>query len=149
MTSPPDRPLEEQIAEWRAYLRRRQGVHRSDVEELEGHLRDQLVALTEAGLSGDEAFLVAVKRMGSVGLKVAMLAQGACDLYLATTVVKEWDMCAPHALLLEAGGKLTDPCGDDILYNKPEIGTCRGLVGSNGLIHTQIVETVAPFLDGL
>jgi hypothetical protein len=36
------------------------------VEELEGHLRDQLVALTEAGLAGDEAFLIAVKRMGSL-----------------------------------------------------------------------------------
>ena len=36
------------------------------MEELEGHLRDQLTALTEAGLTGDEAFLVAVKRMGSL-----------------------------------------------------------------------------------
>ena len=36
------------------------------MKELEGHLRDQLVALTEAGLTGDEAFLVAVKRMGSL-----------------------------------------------------------------------------------
>ena len=36
------------------------------MEELEGHLRDQLAALTEAGLAGDEAFLVAVKRMGSL-----------------------------------------------------------------------------------
>ena len=61
-----DGPLEEQIAQWRAYLRRRQGLHGSDVEELEGHLRDQLMALTEAGLAGDEAFLVAVKRMGSL-----------------------------------------------------------------------------------
>jgi hypothetical protein len=61
-----DQPLEEQIAQWRAYLRRWQAVNRPDVEELEGHLRDQLAALTEAGLSGDEAFLVAVKRMGSL-----------------------------------------------------------------------------------
>lgn len=66
MTTFADRPLEEQIAQWRAYLRRRQGVHGPDVEELEGHLRDQLLALTEAGLAGDEAFLVAVKRMGSL-----------------------------------------------------------------------------------
>jgi hypothetical protein len=66
MTTFADQPLEEQIAQWRAYLRRRQGVHSPDVEELEGHLRDQLAALTEAGLSGDEAFLVAVKRMGSL-----------------------------------------------------------------------------------
>ena len=66
MTTFADRPLEEQIAQWRAYLRRRQALHGPDVEELEGHLRDQLAALTEAGLSGDEAFLVAVKRMGSL-----------------------------------------------------------------------------------
>jgi len=66
MTTFADQQLEDQIAEWRAYVRRRQVLHRPDVEELEGHLRDQLSALTEAGLSGDEAFLVAVKRMGSL-----------------------------------------------------------------------------------
>jgi hypothetical protein len=66
MTTFADRPLEDQIAQWRAYVRRRPALHGPDVEELEGHLRDQLVALTEAGLAGDEAFLVAVKRMGSL-----------------------------------------------------------------------------------
>src|SRR5688500_19226053 len=66
MTAVADQPLEDQIAQWRTYLRHRQAVHRPDVEELEGHLRDQLAALTAAGLSGDEAFLVAVKRMGSL-----------------------------------------------------------------------------------
>src|SRR5437762_4236639 len=66
MTTFADQPLEEQIAQWRAYVRRRQTIHGPDVEELEGHLRDQLVALTETGLTGDEAFLVAVKRMGSL-----------------------------------------------------------------------------------
>jgi len=66
MTTFADRPLEEQIAQWRAYVGRRQALHGPDVEELEGHLRDQLAALTESGLAGDEAFLVAVKRMGSL-----------------------------------------------------------------------------------
>jgi len=66
MTTFADRPLEEQIAQWRAYVRRRPALHGPDVEELEGHLRDQLTALTESGLAGDEAFLVAVKRMGSL-----------------------------------------------------------------------------------
>ena len=58
--------LEAQIAQWRAFLRRRQAIHGSDVEELEAHLRDQVAALVEAGLVDDEAFLVAVKRMGSL-----------------------------------------------------------------------------------
>jgi hypothetical protein len=66
MTTFADQPLEQQIAQWREYLRRRQAFHGSDIEELEGHLRDQLTALTEAGLTGEEAFLVAVKRMGSL-----------------------------------------------------------------------------------
>jgi hypothetical protein len=66
MTTFHDQLLEDQIAEWRAYVRRRQALHTLDVEELEGHLRDQLAALIEAGLTGDEAFLVAVKRMGSL-----------------------------------------------------------------------------------
>jgi hypothetical protein len=66
MTTFADQPLEEQIAQWRAYVSRRQALHGPDVEELEGHLRDQLTALTESGLTGDEAFLVAVKRMGSL-----------------------------------------------------------------------------------
>ena len=66
MSNLTDPPLEEQIAQWRAYVRRRQTLHNPDVEELEGHLRDQLGALTEAGLAEGEAFLVAVKRMGSL-----------------------------------------------------------------------------------
>jgi hypothetical protein len=66
MTTFADQLLEEKIAQWRAYVRRRQGLHGPDVEELEGHLRDQLAALTEAGLTRDEAFLVAVKRMGNL-----------------------------------------------------------------------------------
>jgi hypothetical protein len=66
MSVPDHSPLEEQIAQWRGYLLRRRAVHGPDVEELESHLRDQLAALTEAGLTGEEAFLVAVKRMGSL-----------------------------------------------------------------------------------
>ena len=58
--------LEEQIAHWREYLRRRRAIEGPDVEELEDHLRDQVAVLTSAGLAGDEAFLVAVKRMGSL-----------------------------------------------------------------------------------
>ena len=58
--------LEEQIAHWRSYLRHRRAIHGQDIEELEGHLRDQIAGLTDSGLATDEAFLVAVKRMGSL-----------------------------------------------------------------------------------
>jgi hypothetical protein len=67
MSAAPDHaPLEEQIGQWRAYLRRRRAITGPDVEELEAHLRDQVGSLTQAGLSEDESFLVAVKRMGNL-----------------------------------------------------------------------------------
>ncbi|MDP9374315.1 MAG: permease prefix domain 1-containing protein [Chloroflexota bacterium] len=58
--------LEEQIDQWRGYLRRRQAIHAVDVAELEDHLREQVAVLVDAGLATDEAFLVAVKRMGDL-----------------------------------------------------------------------------------
>jgi len=61
-----DAALEEQIDQWRSYLRRRQAIHSVDVAELEDHLREQVAGLVGAGLATDEAFLVAVKRMGSL-----------------------------------------------------------------------------------
>jgi len=66
MTGFADAPLEEQITQWRTYVRRRHTLDRGDVEELEEHLRDELSTLIGSGLQGDEAFLVAVKRMGSL-----------------------------------------------------------------------------------
>ncbi len=89
-----------------------------------------------------------VNRAGSVGVKIGLIAQGVCDLYLATTVSKEWDLCAPHALLVEAGGTLTNLCGEALQYNKAEVMECKGLIGSNGQAHTRIVETLAPLLEG-
>ena len=58
--------VEEQIAQWRAFLRRHRAVDGPNIEELEGHLRDQMAALVDSGLASEEAFLVAVKRMGSL-----------------------------------------------------------------------------------
>jgi hypothetical protein len=58
--------LEEQIAQWRSYLRSRQAIHSVDIAELEDHLREQIAALSAGGLTPDEAFLVAVKRLGSL-----------------------------------------------------------------------------------
>ncbi|HEY6796416.1 MAG TPA: permease prefix domain 1-containing protein [Kineosporiaceae bacterium] len=57
--------LAAQFAEWRAYLGSRRAVHGADVDELEDHLRDTVAELVRVGLRPDEAFLVAVKRMGN------------------------------------------------------------------------------------
>src|ERR671920_1056829 len=58
--------VEPQIAEWRGYVAKAPAVNGRDVDELEAHLRDQITELATAGLTADEAFLVAVKRMGDL-----------------------------------------------------------------------------------
>jgi hypothetical protein len=67
METPPHAvSIEEQIDQWRSYVRRRQALHSIDVTELEEQLRQQVASLVDAGLATDEAFLVAVKRMGNL-----------------------------------------------------------------------------------
>jgi hypothetical protein len=61
-----DAGLEAQIGRWRGYVQRHRVISPLDVDELEDHLRNQVAELEQAGLSGDEAFLVAVKRLGSL-----------------------------------------------------------------------------------
>ncbi|MGV9212612.1 permease prefix domain 1-containing protein [Micromonospora sp. RB23] len=58
--------LEAQVTQWRQYVLRRGTLSPADADELEDHLRGSVDALGAAGLSPDEAFLVAVKRMGSL-----------------------------------------------------------------------------------
>jgi hypothetical protein len=57
--------LETDIARWRAFLGRSTGVAEPDVEELEDHLRGQIADLMTVGLAEDEAFLIALKRLGA------------------------------------------------------------------------------------
>ena len=58
--------LEKQIDAWRAHLRRSRAITGPDAKELEDHIREQIASLCAGGLSQDEAFLVAVKRMGAI-----------------------------------------------------------------------------------
>lgn len=58
--------LEAQIDQWRGFVRRRRAIAPPDIEEMEDHLREQVADLNTGGLDDDEAFLVAVKRMGNL-----------------------------------------------------------------------------------
>jgi len=81
---------------------------------------------------------------GSVGLKVGLIARQLADLYLHPSPgCKEWDLCAPQALLEAAGGRMTDCWGNPLWYNKRDVRAHNGLVASNGTVHDMIVDTVA------
>jgi hypothetical protein len=89
--------LEEQIDQWRSYLRRRQAIHSVDVAELEDHLREQVAVLVDAGLAADEAFLVAVKRMGDLDALSREFAREHSDRLWKQLVVVPSDSGEPRA----------------------------------------------------
>ena len=60
-----DLELEAQIDRWRAYVQVRRAISPTDVDELEDHLRGQVADLRSTGLDDDEAFLIAIKRLGN------------------------------------------------------------------------------------
>ncbi len=62
----PQLELEAQIGRWRGYVQRHQAISPADVDELEDHLREQVGELQASGLDDQEAFLVAIKRLGNV-----------------------------------------------------------------------------------
>jgi hypothetical protein len=63
------------IAEWRAAIERGGAVDGPDADELESHLRDQIAELETAGLTGEEAFQIAVGRLGKVDQLTAEYAR--------------------------------------------------------------------------
>jgi hypothetical protein len=62
----PHAELEAQIGQWRGYVQRRQAISPADIDELEDHLREQIADRQATGLDDEEAFLVAIKRMGNL-----------------------------------------------------------------------------------
>lgn len=56
--------VEKQIEQWRAGMAGSETLGNSTIEELEGHLREQIGDLKASGLSDEEAFLVARRRLG-------------------------------------------------------------------------------------
>jgi 3'(2'), 5'-bisphosphate nucleotidase len=83
--------------------------------------------------------------IGSVGLKLAIIAAGERDLYVnPTSHCSSWDTCAPEAILAEAGGRLSDIHGEPLRYDTELVGHGRGLLASNGLLHDAAVAKLAP-----
>jgi 3'(2'), 5'-bisphosphate nucleotidase len=86
-------------------------------------------------------------RRGSVGVKVGLIIERQCDVYVHLSPrTKQWDTCAPEIILGEAGGLFTDLFGQPLGYNQADVQNRNGLVASNGAAHQSIIEKLAPLL---
>ena len=87
--------------------------------------------------------------VGSVGVKLCLIAMGVRDLYVNPAAkTKAWDTCGPEAILVRAGGRLSDVHGGAIEYTG-DLAHHRGLVASNGHVHDEVTAKLSPLFDHL
>lgn len=78
----------------------------------------------------------------SVGVKVWRMMSGHAGLYVHPRPLAEWDAAAPAAVLIAAGGHVTDLAGAPLRFNSPG-GRCQGLVYSKRADHGTLITRMA------
>ncbi|MBI4435774.1 inositol monophosphatase [Candidatus Uhrbacteria bacterium] len=73
------------------------------------------------------------RRLGSAAIMLASVASGRADSVILTGN-KPWDVVAGALLITEAGGRVTDYCGN------PWTVESEDLVATNGLIHDELIS---------
>lgn len=85
---------------------------------------------------------------GSVGLKIGLIAEQTCDLYIHLSPrTKLWDTCAPQIILEESGGRLTDLFGEEFRYDVEDLQNHGGICATNGAVHEKTIERLRPVLN--
>jgi len=62
-----------------------------------------------------------LRPVGSVAFKLALVAAGRGDVWLSMAPKSEWDVCAGHLLVSEAGGVFTNLAGEERDYNRSDV----------------------------
>jgi myo-inositol-1(or 4)-monophosphatase len=89
--------------------------------------------------------LFRTRPMGSIAYKLAIIALAEADATFTLVPKNEWDICAGVLLVQEAGGTVTHLNGEPVIFNQPQT-LLQGLVSSNGALHSQLLDLIAPRL---
>ena len=86
--------------------------------------------------------------MGSVGCKVASILRGESDIYISMTLPgksapKDWDFAAPAAILVGAGGAITNLDNEELSFNKTNFEQGGIIIAtSNKIFHGEICKQI-------
>ena len=105
---------------------------------------DERITRLEEALGEVEVIL-----SGSAGSKCALIASGAADLYVhPVPYLKEWDTCAPEAMLRAAGGRVTDCGGEPLRYGKDRPAQPGGIFAAEPAAWEYALPIVREIADG-
>jgi len=107
-----------------------------------------LALVSRHHLSGKERKILdhlGIANTATVGstLKVMEISSGRGDVYLTTTnKMNQWDTCASWCVISEAGGKMTDVSGKELVYNTEIVKHENGLLVTNGFVHEMVISKI-------
>ena len=113
------------------------------------NLEDCLALVSRHHLSDREKKILdhlKITHTSSIGssLKVTEISSGMADVYLTTTnKMKQWDTCASFCIISEAGGRITDVAGNELVYNTDIVNHENGLLVTNGFVHNEVVSKIS------
>ena len=113
------------------------------------NLEDCLALVSRHHLSDREKKILdhlKITHTASIGssLKVMEISSGMADVYLTTTnKMKQWDTCASFCIISEAGGRITDVAGNELVYNTDIVNHENGLLVTNGFVHNEVVSKIS------
>ncbi|MGB0757172.1 MAG: 3'(2'),5'-bisphosphate nucleotidase CysQ family protein [Patescibacteria group bacterium] len=80
---------------------------------------------------------------GSMGLKMASIAEGIAHVVVYfTDKTGEWDSAPGSLLITEAGGRVTDFRGADLMFNKPQPRNQHGILAAHPGLHERALEVI-------
>jgi len=79
-----------------------------------------------------------VSPTGSVAYKLALVAGGKGDATFTRSPKSEWDIASGAALVMEAGGTITDIRGRELRFNQ-RVVKLEGLIADNKLLHPALM----------
>jgi 3'-phosphoadenosine 5'-phosphosulfate (PAPS) 3'-phosphatase len=77
--------------------------------------------------------------VGGTAYKLARLAVGFGDAYITLDPRNEWDICGGVALVLAAGGRVTDLHGQGLAFNQADT-LAKGVVAANPTLHANVLD---------
>lgn len=85
-----------------------------------------------------------VRTVSSIAYKFALVAAGRFDATASVWPKSDWDICAGHLLVEEAGGRVTSIGGAPLIYNgePPRHRTCAA---SNSRVHDAVLARLRDF----
>lgn len=82
-----------------------------------------------------------IEQRNSIAYRLALVAAGQFDGALALSGKHDWDLAAGDLLVQEAGGRVTDHCGEILRYNRlPPIQ--RSMVSAGPALHALLLDRV-------